>query len=60
MAGQEDSADEAVFSPALTEIRCPRFIKETLTDPMGTGRRSADKDVTPQDSVGQGESTVLS
>ena len=59
MAGQEDSADKAVFSPALTEIRCPCFIKETLTDPMGAGSRSADKDVTPKDSMGQGESFVL-
>lgn len=60
MASQEDSADEALLSLALTEIRCPRFIKETLTDPMGAGSRSADKDVTPKDSVGRGESTVLS
>ena len=60
MASQEDSADEAVLSPALTEIRCPRFIKETLTDPMGAGSRSADKDVTPKDSMGQGDSIVLS
>lgn len=60
MASQEDSADEAVLSPALTEIRCPHFIKETLTDPMGAGSRSADKDVTLKDSMGQGESSVLS
>lgn len=60
MASQEDSADEALLSLALTEIRCPRFIKETLTDLMGAGSRSADKDVTPKDSVGQGESIVLS
>lgn len=52
MASQEDSADEALLSPELTEIRCPRFIKETLTDPMGAGSRSADKDVTPKDSMG--------
>lgn len=60
MASQEDSADEAALSPALTEIRCPRFIKETLTDLMGAGSRSADKDVTLKDSMGQGESSVLS
>lgn len=60
MTSQEDSADEAVLSPALTEIRCPRFIKETLTDLMGAGSRNADKDVTLKDSMGQGESSVLS
>lgn len=60
MASQGDSADKAVLSPTLREIRCPRFIKETLTDPMGAGSRSADKDVTPKDSVGQGESIILS
>lgn len=60
MGGQEDSADEAVLSPALTEIRCPRFIKETLTEPTGAGSRSADKDVNPKDYMGQGESIVLS
>lgn len=48
MAGQEGIADEAVFSLSLTEIRCPCFIKETLTDPMGMGSRSADKEECPR------------
>lgn len=55
----EHSADQAVWSLALTEIRCPCFIKETWTDLTGAGSRNADKDVTPKDSMGQGKSITL-
>jgi hypothetical protein len=60
MTSVEDNADEAILNHELTEIRWPPFIKETLTDVMGARSRSADKDVTPKDSVEKEKASLFS